>query len=386
MPIYNASIAYAKRGHAAVHVTRILGDLGEEEFNQPLFISIRKKLGSDQEERVQNWPGPEEDFDFVKIPEADIELNQRDAGLDLHLLPELNNPIALDYGTGQYVLRLRFGPEGKIYECHMTMQAGAEGELYLIAAEDKKDSAPEVKSTLKPAQAKTVTQAKGHELTADERRKLMLYGAGALALLVLLFGLYSLFKSSDSETVPTPPAKVQTAAPQAQLQQQPKPQAENSKPQAEEQKNPAPEIAAEQKPAAEPEKVSPQPAAKVEETAAVQAAPAAPCSLTGQQGSDQELLAACLKSGPDKQQLYTLAEEALKQGRCDLLKRLLTSSGRAGHGASALLMARLYDPLNKESSSCVSKSAEQAVYWYQKAAAAGEKNAAAALENLKNAH
>ncbi len=105
-------------------------------------------------------------------------------------------------------------------------------------------------------------------------------------------------------------------------------------------------------------------------SAASQDAPAGgnACALT--QDSDAIIIKNCLSSGADDATLQKLVKEAENVKRCQLMKRIIIGKGRVSLPFSSMY-ASLLDPNSGDSSPCIAKDKEQAVYWYDKAISLG---------------
>lgn len=94
-----------------------------------------------------------------------------------------------------------------------------------------------------------------------------------------------------------------------------------------------------------------------------------------------------LKESPDVDYdgVYQQASEFMEEGDVADAQLLFFFAARQGHGPSALVLARLYDPVgfNPDTSLMDESDAYQAYKWYTKARAAGEDEATDGLNMLK---
>ncbi len=313
---------------------------------------------------IKHWPQESDGYALLYVHNASF------AKIDLTLSREaIEALVASNAQTG--FMRVRF-PDGNTRTCDVNvlcdlsalLQASAQAPTGGIS-QSTVQSEPAAQAT--PAQ--TAAASSVSTAPAPKSNKLIFIILLAVLFLALIGGLLWFFLGRDSApaSAPTEPVAVSESVPEI-----------------------APTVAPEPEPEPEPEPAlapvtEPSPAPVEANTPAPATAVSGPCELNNAH-SDGEILQNCLASKPKAPALLTLAQQAVQAERCDLAARLLMSQARAQGGDFALLLAQYFDPNEKTGSSCFKKSADDAIYWYQKAqanAGPAQTKAKTALERLQ---
>lgn len=88
------------------------------------------------------------------------------------------------------------------------------------------------------------------------------------------------------------------------------------------------------------------------------------CRIDGNSADDRTIINNCLSAQPTAQDMQNLLVEAMRAERCEIALRILRTKGRAADGGVfAYVYATYADPSSSYSSSCITKSAQDAAYW-----------------------
>lgn len=92
------------------------------------------------------------------------------------------------------------------------------------------------------------------------------------------------------------------------------------------------------------------------------------CTLVGNTGTDQTVIARCLNAKPSAEQINNLLREALQNNRCEIALKILSSKGRSPNGGNyAYVYGLMADPGVRGGSKCIIKKSDDASYWYEQA-------------------
>ena len=83
--------------------------------------------------------------------------------------------------------------------------------------------------------------------------------------------------------------------------------------------------------------------------------------------TDSEIISGCLSSKPADADLQSLLAQSMKNGRCEIVLRLLRTKGRADDGGNYAYIYSVYaDPSSQYSNECINKNDSDHQYWAQR--------------------
>lgn len=92
-----------------------------------------------------------------------------------------------------------------------------------------------------------------------------------------------------------------------------------------------------------------------------------PCDLGEAGRTDSEIISGCLSSKPADADLQSLLAQSMKNGRCEIVLRLLRTKGRADDGGNYAYIYSVYaDPSSQYSNECINKNDSDHQYWAQR--------------------